>query len=98
MVDTQRKSPDITQIRGFVNKMGQLFDSERAFTYMISDFYAYLADTYYIEINFYPDELLPYQKYLEEYETYKAGYDTFMTTHNERIAAVKNIVSRLSSI
>ncbi len=98
VVDTQRKSPDITQIRGFVNKMGQLFDSERAFTYMISDFYAYLADTYYIKINFYPDELAPYQKYLEEYETYKAGYDTFMTTHNERIAAVKSLVSRLSSI
>ncbi len=97
-VDTVRKNPDITQIRGFVNKMAQLYESERAFTYMIEDFYSYLTDTYYIKINFYADELASYKKQLEEYEVYKAEYDKFINTHNSRVASVKQLVSRLSSI
>ncbi len=98
VVETIRKSPEITQIRGFVNKMAQLHESGRAFTYMVEDFYAYLTDTYYIKINFYPDELAPYKNQLNEYEVYKAEYDKFIATHNSRIAAVKSLVGRLSSI
>ena len=98
VVETIRKAPVITNIRSFVNKMSQYVESGRAYTYMVEDFYAYLADTYYIKINFYPDELAPYKTQLNEYETYKTGYDTFIGTLNGRVKGAQSLVYKLSSI
>ncbi len=98
VVETIRKAPVITNIRSFVNKVSNLVESERAYTYMVEDFYMYLADIYYIKINFYPDELYPYQSSLNEYEEYKAGYDKFIGTINSRVYSTKSLVYKLTSV
>lgn len=98
VVETIRKAPVITNIRSYVNKMSQFVESGRAYTYMVEDFYRYLTDTYYIEINFYPDELAPYRTQLDQYKSYKAGYDAFIGTLNGRVKSTQSLIYRLSSI
>ena len=98
VVETIRKAPVISNIRSFVNKVSNLVGSGRAYTYMVEDFYMYLADIYYIKINFYPDELAPYKSQLDEYEAYKAEYDKFISTINNRVKDNKSLVYKLSSI
>ena len=95
--DNIRKAPVLTDIRSNVNKLRNYVDTGRAYTYMVEEFYEYLADTYYIKINFYPDELAPYKAQLDEYEAFKAEYDKFIATINKRVNDAKSLVYMLSS-
>ena len=93
-----RGNPNLKSIRSEVNGIQQMIDLDRHLTVRLAAFYLALTNVHYIEINFYPEELVPYEDELEQYHNAKAIYDTFANTINTTVDTTRIISQTLMGV
>lgn len=96
--DEVRGFPNLSHIKTYMRNVRNIYSTSDAFTTKIDNYYYYLTYVYYIQVNFYPEDLIDYEEDLLEFEAKMAEYMQFVNTANVRVQGARNLALKLMGV